>query len=158
MQPRVTAALKTLIAVMLGLLLTSQVLVIPEVARITAIRNPDVDHLEIPGIIGAIIFLALVEVTLICVWKLLSLVRAERIFSPDAFRYVDIILWALAAAGALIAVSYAVIIASRAVSLSLTLLAILGIVVSAALALLVLVLRGLLRKALELEQDMSEVV
>ncbi|MGL3151668.1 DUF2975 domain-containing protein [Microbacterium sp. A82] len=158
MQPRVTAALKTLIAVMLGLLLTSQVLVIPEVARITAIRNPDVDHLEIPGIIGAVIFLALVEVTLICVWKLLSLVRAERIFSPDAFRYVDIILWALAAAGALIAVSYAVIIASRAVSLSLTLLAILGIVVSAALALLVLVLRGLLRKALELEQDMSEVV
>ncbi|MGY1553090.1 DUF2975 domain-containing protein [Microbacterium sp. A588] len=158
MQPRVTAALKTLIAVMLGLLLTSQVLVIPEVARITAIRNPDVDHLEIPGIIGAVIFLALVEVTLICVWKLLSLVRAERIFSPDAFRYVDIILWALAAAGALIAVSYVVIIASRAVSLSLTLLAILGIVVSAALALLVLVLRGLLRMALELEQDMSEVV
>lgn len=158
MQPRVTAALKTLIAVMLALLLTSQVLVIPEVARITAIRNPDVDHLEIPGIIGAVIFLALVEVTLICVWKLLSLVRAERIFSPDAFRYVDIILWALASAGALIAVSYVVIIASRAVSLSLTLLAILGIVVSAALALLVLVLRGLLRKALELEQDMSEVV
>lgn len=158
MQPRVTAALKTLIAVMLGLLLVSQVLVIPEVARITAVRNPDVAHLEIPGIIGAVIFLALVQVTLLCVWRLLSLVRAERIFSPAAFRFVDIILWTLASAGLLIAVSYVVIIASRAVSLSLTLLAVLGIVVSAALALLVVVLRGLLRKALELEQDMSEVV
>lgn len=158
MQPRVTFVLKTLIAVMLVLLLASQILVIPEVARITAIRNPDVAQLEVPGIIGAVIFLALVEVTLICVWRLLSLVRAERIFSSDAFRYVDIILVALAAAGLLIAASYAVILASRAVSLSLTLLAVLGIVVSAALALLVVVMRGLLRKALELEQDLSEVV
>lgn len=158
MQPRVTAVLKTLIAAMILLLLASQILVIPEVARITALRNPDVAQLEIPGILGAVIFLALVEVTLICVWRLLSLVRAERIFSADAFRFVDIILWALASAGLLIAASYAVILASRAVSLSLTLLAVLGVVVSAALALLVVVLRGLLRKALELEQDMSEVV
>lgn len=158
MQPRVTTVLKSLIVVMLVLLLASQILVIPEVARITAIRNPDVAQLEIPGIIGAIIFLALVEVTLVCVWQLLSLVRTERIFSADAFRFVDIILWTLASAGLLITVSYAVIVASRAVSLSLTLLAVLGIVVSAALALLVVVMRGLLRKALELEQDLSEVV
>lgn len=158
MQPRVTAVLKSLIAVMLVLLLASQILVIPEVARVTAIRNPDVAHLEIPGIVGAVIFLALVEITLLCVWRLLSLVRAERIFSAAAFRFVDIILGALVAAGIVIAVSYAVIIANRAVSLSLTLLAVLGIVVSVALALLVVVLRGLLRKALELEQDMSEVV
>lgn len=158
MQPRVTAALKTLIAVMLLLLLVSQILVIPEVARVTARRNPDVAHLEIPGIIGAVIFLALVQITLICVWQLLSLVRAERIFSPDAFLFVDVILWSLAGAGVLIAASYAVIVANRAVSLSLSLLAVLGVVVSAALALLVVVLRGLLRKALELEQDMSEVV
>ncbi|MGM1018025.1 MAG: DUF2975 domain-containing protein [Actinomycetota bacterium] len=153
-----TALLKTLIALMLALLLGSQVLVIPEVARVTAIRNPDVAHLEVPGIIGAVLFLALVQVTLLCVWRLLSLVKAERIFSTDAFRFVDIILGALATAGLLIAASYVVIIANRAVSLSLTLLAVLGIVVSFALALLVVVLRGLLRKALELEQDMSEVV
>ena len=158
MQPRVTRILKVLIVVLLGLLLSSQILVIPEVARITAIRNPDVAHLEIPGIIGAVVFLALVEVTLVCIWFLLSLVQAERIFRVQAFRYVDVILAALVAAGALILASYIVIVANRAVSLSLTLLAVLGIVVSAALALLVVVLRGLLRKALELEQDLSEVV
>ena len=84
--------------------------------------------------------------------------RAERIFSPDAFRYVDVILAALITAGALITAAYVVIVANRAVSLQLTLLAVLGIVVSAALALLVVVLRGLLRKALELEQDLAEVV
>lgn len=158
MHPRVTRILKALIIVLLALLLASQVLVIPQVARITAIRNPDVAQLEVPGIIGAVLFLALVEVTLVCIWFLLSLVQADRIFRVEAFRYVDIILAALIAAGVLILVAYAVILASRAVSLSLTLLALLGIVVSAALALLLVVLRGLLRKALELEQDLSEVV
>ena len=158
MQPRVTVILQVLILVLLGLLVASQVLVIPEVARITAVRNPDVAQLEIPGIIGAVVFLGLVEVTLVCIWFLLSLVQADRIFGVEAFRYVDVILAALIAAGVLILASYIVIVASRAVSLSLTLLAILGVVVSAALALLVVVLRGLLRKALELEQDLSEVV
>ena len=71
MQPRVTFLLKALIAVMLLLLLISQIVVIPEVARITAIRNPDVAQLELPGIVGAVVFLLLVEVTLVCVWRLL---------------------------------------------------------------------------------------
>lgn len=158
MQPRVTRILQVLIVVLLGLLIASQILVIPEVARITAVRNPDVAQLEIPGVIGAVVFLGLVEVTLVCIWFLLSLVQADRIFRVEAFRYVDVILAALISAGVLILASYIVIVASRAVSLSLTLLAVLGIVVSAALALLVVVLRGLLRKALELEQDLSEVV
>lgn len=158
MQPHVTRILKALIVLLLGLLLASQILVIPEVARITAIRNPDVAQLEVPGIIGAVLFLGLVEVTLVCIWFLLSLVQAERIFRVEAFRYVDVILAALVSAGALILASFIVIVAIRAVSLSLVLLAVLGIVVSAALALLVVVLRGLLRKALELEQDLSEVV
>ncbi|WP_433584698.1 DUF2975 domain-containing protein [Microbacterium hydrocarbonoxydans] len=158
MQPRVTVILQVLIVVLLGLLVASQVLVIPEVARITAIRNPDVAQLEVPGIIGAVVFLGLVEVTLVCIWFLLSLVQAGRIFRVEAFRYVDVILAALISAGVLILAAYIVIVASRAVSLSLTLLAVLGVVVSAALALLVVVLRGLLRKALELEQDLSEVV
>lgn len=158
MNPRVSRALKALIVVLVALLLASQILVIPEVARITALRNPDVVQLEIPGIIGAVVFLALVEVTLVCVWFLLSLVQTDRIFRVEAFRYVDIILGALVAAGVLILAAYLVILANRAVSLSLSLLAILGVVVSAALALLVVVLRGLLRKALELEQDLSEVV
>ncbi|WP_091226756.1 DUF2975 domain-containing protein [Microbacterium sp. 3J1] len=158
MHPRVSRTLKALIVVLLGLLLTSQIVVIPEVAHITALRNPDVAQLEVPGIIGAVLFLGLVEVTLVCIWFLLSLVQDDRIFRVEAFRYVDVILAALVSAGVLILAAYAVILASRAVSLSLTLLALLGIVVSAALALLVVVLRGLLRKALELEHDLSEVV
>jgi len=158
MQPRVTATLKALIAIMIALLLASQIFVIPEIANVTAERNPDVAQLMIPGIVGAIIFLVLVQVTLVCVWQLLSLVRADQIFSPKAFRYVDVILAMLIAAGALIAGSYVVIMLARAVSPSVQLFAALGFVVSIAMGLLVVVLRGLLTKALQLEQDMSEVV
>lgn len=158
MQPRATATLKALIVVLLALLLVAQIVLIPGVAAVTAYRNPDLAFLEVPGIIGAVGFLALVEIVLLCVWKLLSLVRTDQIFSPRAFRYVDIIIGTMVAAAALIAGSLIVIYAARAVNPGILLLGVLGMVVGASLALLVGVLRGLLRKALQLEQDMSEVV
>ncbi len=64
----------------------------------------------------------------------------------------------MVAASLIIVVSNVIIMAARAGSPSILLVSILGIVVGIALALLVVVMRGLLRKALELEQDMSEVV
>jgi hypothetical protein len=158
MQPRVTVALKALIVVLLALLLVAQIGMIPAVAASTADKNPDVSFLRVPGIIGAVLFLALVQLVLLCVWRLLSLVRAEQIFSRRAFLYVDVIMAAMIAAAALIAASLVVIYSSRAANPGILLLGILGIVVGVALALLVVVLRGLLRKALELEQDLSEVV
>jgi len=158
MQPRATAALKALIVVLLALLLVAQIVLIPGVARVTAHRNPDLAFLEVPGIIGAVVFLALVEIVLLCVWKLLSLVRTDQIFSQRAFRYVDIIIGAMAMAAVLIAGALIVIYGARAVNPGILLLGVLGIVVGVSLALLVGVLRGLLRKSLQLEQDMSEVV
>lgn len=158
MQPRVTAVLKTLIAVLLVLLVIAQVGMIPAVAATTAHQNPDLAYLRVPGIIGGILFLMLVQVVLLCIWKMLSLVRGEKIFSQRAFRYVDIIIGAMVAAAALLTAALIVIYAARAVNPGILLLGVLGVVIGIALALLVVVLRGLLRKALELEQDMSEVV
>lgn len=158
MQPRVTFTLKTLIAVLLLLLVMAQVGMIPAVAATTALQNPDLAFLRVPGIIGGIFFLALVQVVLLCIWKLLSLVRGEKIFSQRAFRYVDVIIGAMVVAAVLLAASLVVIYAARAVNPGILLLGVLGVVVGIALALLVVVMRGLLRKALELEQDMSEVV
>lgn len=158
MQPRATFALKTLIVVMLALLLVAQVFMIPRIAASTAERNPDVAFLEVPGIIGAVLFLVLIEIVLLCVYRLLTLVRADRIFSSDAFRYVDVIAITMLVSALLIAVSYGVVFAARAANPGITILALLGITVSIALTLLVRVMRGLLRKALQLEQDLSEVV
>ena len=158
MQPRVTLALKTLIAAMLVILVFSQIVVIPAVARGTAEHNPDLAYLEVPGIIGATLFLAAVELVLICIWRLLSLVRTEQIFSPKAFVWIDVIIGTFVFAGLLIGASLVVLALGRAVNPSITLLGVLGVVVGGALALLVVVMRGLLTKALQLEQDLSEVV
>lgn len=158
MQPLATLVLRGMIVVLIGLLLFVQVLMIPAVAAETARRNPDLAYLEVPGIVGAVLFLALVQVVLLCVFALLSLVRADRIFSRIAFRYVDIIIGAMLAAAVLLVTSFAVLAAGRAVNPGILVLALFGIVVSLALALLVGVMRGLLRKALQLEQDLSEVV
>ncbi|BDZ40584.1 DUF2975 domain-containing protein [Microbacterium suwonense] len=158
MQPLATLLLRWMIVLLLALLLFVQIFLIPLVAAETAARNPDLAYLEVPGIVGAVLFLVLVEIVLVCVFALLSLVRADRIFSPHAFRYVDVIVGALLASAVLLMASFLVLAAGRAVNPGILVLAVFGIVVSVSLALLVGVMRGLLRKALQLEQDLSEVV
>ena len=39
-----------------------------------------------------------VQVTLVCVWRLLTMVRRGTVFSHAAFRYVDVVIGAVAAA------------------------------------------------------------
>lgn len=158
MQPLATLLLRAMIAVLIALLLFAQVFMIPGVAEDTARRNPDLAYLEVPGIIGAVLFLALVEIVLLCVFALLSLVRADRIFSPHSFRWVDIIIGTMLASAALLIASFVVLATAHAVNPGILVLAVFGVVVSFSLALLVGVMRGLLRKALQLEQDLSEVV
>jgi hypothetical protein len=158
MHPRLTFALKALIAAMLILLVFSQVVVIPSVARGTARLNPDLAYLEVPGIIGAVLFLLCVQTVLVCVWRLMSLVRSDEIFSSRAFVWIDVIIGAMVGAGLIIGISLVILALGRAVNPSITLLGVLGVVVAIALALLVVVMRGLLTKALQLEQDLSEVV
>lgn len=158
MHPRVTLALKALIVVLLAMLLFIQIVMIPAVALGTAERNPEFGQLLIPGIIGGVVLLALVELALLCIFRLLALVRADRIFSPDAFRYVDVIIGALVATAVLLLASLVVIWGAQAGNPSVLVLGVLGITVSIGLALLVVVLRGLLNKALQLEQDLAEVV
>lgn len=158
MQPWITTALKALIVVLLALLLATQVALIPGVAAFTAQRSPELAYLAGPGIVGGIVLVALVELVLVCVWRLLTLVRQDRIFSSGAFLYVDIIMVTMAASAVLIGAAVVVLLLGNAVTPSILLLGVVGVVIGIALALLVAVMRGLLRKALELEQDLSEVV
>src|SRR5688572_3695565 len=45
-----------------------------------------------------ILGLATVQVSLVCVWRLVTMVRRRTVFSPAAFRYVDILIGAIVAA------------------------------------------------------------
>lgn len=151
-------SLKALLVAMIALLLVCQVLVVPGMAREFAQAFPDLSHLQTPGILVAALFLVCVQVVLVCVWRLLTMVRASVIFSERAFVWVDIILGAMVLATLLIAVSMITLSLSSVASPSVMLLLALGVVVGASLALLIIVIRGLLRNARQLQQDMSEVV
>lgn len=150
--------LKALIVVLIALLLVCQLGVIPQTAHSMAVRYPEFAQLEIPGIVIGVVFALCAQVVLACVWRLLSLVGRDSIFSPLAFAWVDVALGAVVLATILVVGSFGVLFAAQASPPSISLLCLMGIVVGAGLSLLIVVLRGLLRKAWMLERDLSEVV
>jgi hypothetical protein len=108
----------------------------------------------------AVIFvlgLLTLQVTAVCIWKLLSMVSRGTVFSPAAFRYVDVVIGAITTGAALVA-AIAVIAAVRNRTMPGDEVApgVIGMVLGISLviggvALVVVVLRALLAQATALE-------
>ncbi len=150
--------LKALIVVMIVLILAAQVFVVPDVAVTTAELKPELAYLTVPGIVVAIAFLLCVQLALVCVWRLLTFVRGSTIFSKDAFKWVDGILILVVVATVIILGAFITLQVAGIGSASVNVICALGVILGSGFALLVVVLRGLLRQASQLEQDLSEVV
>ena len=150
-------SLKALLVALIAVLLASQIWVIPEVARQSALQHPEIAYLQLPGILIAIVFVLCVQLSLICTWQLLTLVRVSTIFSQNAFKWVDAILWLVIGATLLILASF-ITLTVVGISSPTSVMCVLGLVLGASFALLVVVMRGLLHKASQLEQDLAEVV
>lgn len=151
-------SLKALIAMLLALLVLCQVAVVPAIASQMADRIPPLAYLQWPGVVAAALFVLCLQAALVCVWRLLTLTREGIIFNARAFWYVDVILVAIIVATVVVFGSLVVITSAQAATPSIALLGVLGVVVGSLLALLVVVLRGLLRTATQLEIDLAEVV
>ncbi|MFC3494461.1 DUF2975 domain-containing protein [Glycomyces rhizosphaerae] len=109
------------------------------------------------GILGVVC----VQVAMAAVWKLLAMAERDAIFSPKAFRWIDIIIGAAVAATALsfgVAVHLMFTDMTEMAFISAGLLAVACAAGGACLAMLMVVMRGLLRKATDLETEMAEVV
>jgi hypothetical protein len=158
MRTQTILVLKALIAAMIALLAVCQFGVIPATASGMARAYPEFAWLAVPGIILGALFLLCVEVVLVCVWRLLDLVAADRTFTDRAFVWVDVVLGAVALATVTLAVALGLLSSAHAASPGIAIVCLLGVVVGAGLSLLIVVLRGLLRKASQLEADLSEVV
>lgn len=152
------ASLKTLLAVMILLILASQVFVVPGVAETTAYMYPEFAYLKTPGIVITVAFLLCVQLALVCVWRLLSFVRTSTIFSRDAFKWVDGILVLVVIATVIILLAFIILQVAGIGSGPANMIAAFGVVLGSGFALLVVVLRGLLHQASQLEQDLAEVV
>lgn len=87
-----------------------------------------------------------VQVVAICVWRLLTMVRRGTVFSNGAFKFVDIIFWAVSAAAVLV-FSIAVLLAPGDVAPGVVLLICGAALMVGGVALVIRVLRTLLAQA-----------
>ena len=152
----VTALRIVLVAAFL-LLVLFQAMSIPGQFAHMAQENPEQAHLQWPLTIFFIMEVACVQAVIVGTWKLLTLVRQDRIFSRGALVWVNAIVWAIAAGWTMLAVLAAVVVLN-ADDPGLPLLLLLVLVAGAALGLVVVVLRALLRQAADLRTDMEAVI
>lgn len=150
-------ALRIVLVVAFLLLVLFQVMSIPGQFAHMAQENPDRASLQWPLTIFFMLELACVQVVIVSTWKLLTLVKHDRIFSSGALVWVDAIVWAIASGWTMLAALAAVVVLN-ADDPGLPLLLFLILVAGAALGLVVVVLRALLRQAAELRADMEAVI
>lgn len=143
--------LRVVIVLLLAGLLFFQAVLIPLLGVDIAEGGDEVVHLRWPVVVIGILGVATVEVVLVCIWQLLTMVRADTVFSRSAFRYVDVIIGAIAVAAGLLLLLGVLLAPGEAVPPGMVLA--LGIVAMGVggIALLVLVLRALLAKAVALD-------
>ena len=125
--------------------------------------NPVLGPLPWVLLTGSIAVAVGMQVVIVCVWRLLTLVASDRIFSRESFGWVDAIAWALAAAWAIwfaacvFVIGYLYVmpeLRDPGVPIVLTGTVLIGAVV----VLLVVVLRALLQQAAALRSEMDEVI
>lgn len=133
-----------------------QAVMVPLMAIDLEEADPNVAHLQIPFAVVMVLIIVTAQVTLVCIWRLVTMVRRGTLFSDAAFRYVDVMIGA-AAAAALLTFALAVVLApGDAVPPGLVLLVCGGALVAAGIGLIVLVLRTLLAQAISREVEAHE--
>lgn len=149
---RVVIALAFLAVVLL------EVVAVPATAASAADTYPEFAYLQVPGIVGSIALLACVQVVLLCVWRLVDLVAAGRIFDERAVVWVDVIIAALWIATGLVIVGAILLNVTGGTAPGLFYPIIIGVVFGTGAALVVGIMRRLLRQATDLRGELDEVV
>lgn len=147
-----------LVLIMLGAL-AAQLWIFPTLAGELAVSYPELGWLRAPMLAVVVLILIGVQIGLVAIWRLLSMVELDRVFTPRAFWWVDAIIAAAIFDTVLVAGIFAVLsfgAHANPPALAMSLLAL--VVCGAAFALLMGVMRGLLRKASALTVELSEVV
>jgi Protein of unknown function (DUF2975) len=149
--------LRVFLVLLFGLLVLFQTLSLPGQFAYMARENPDLAYLRWPMTAVSIFWVLCVQVVVVCTWKLLTLVKDDRIFTEVSLVWVDGIVAAIVAAGVVL-LGVDGYIALHADDPGLPLLLFLLSLGVAVLALLMVVMRALLRQATTLRTDMEAVI
>jgi Protein of unknown function (DUF2975) len=158
-------ALRIVLAMVLAGSLFVQAVMVPLLASDLDGLAPDYAYLRTPLLVLIVLGIVTVQVTLVCVWRLLTMVRRGTVFSHAAFRYVDVVIGAVAAASLLTFGLGATLAPGEAVAPGVVLLIGGAGLLVAGVALIVLVLRMLLAQAVardaeahHLQAELDEVI
>jgi hypothetical protein len=148
--------------VFLGLLV-AQVMSFPGEFLFTTEEGPGMDPWRWPMLVFAELEALCLQVVIVCIWRLLTLVQRDRIFTPASLRWVDVIMWTFVAAWLLLAAMAGSLIAYIYFTPELrdpgTPAMLTGItLIFAVMVLLIVVMRDLLRQATALRADMEGVI
>ncbi|MFI7604574.1 DUF2975 domain-containing protein [Micromonospora sp. NPDC049366] len=154
---RAVAALRVFLVLLFGILVVFQTLSLPGQFAHMAKESPDLAYLRWPATAVAVFLVLCVQVVIVCTWKLLTLVKDDRIFSPASLGWVDAIVWAVGA-GWTVLLGVFLYVGFNADDPGLPLLLFLLLVGVAVVGLLLVVLRALLRQATVLRTDMEAVI
>ena len=157
--------LRIVLAMLLAGSLFVQGVMVPLLAIDLNELDPDYAYLRTPLLVIAVLGIVTIQVVLVCVWRLLTMVRRGTVFSDAAFRYVDVVIGAVAAAS-LLTFGLGVILApGEAVAPGIVLLIGAAGVLVAGIALIVFVMRMLLVQAVardaeayHLQAELDEVI
>ncbi len=143
-------------AVLAGLLAGSvfvEAVMVPLLAADLNGLRPEYAHLRTPVLVLLVLGALTAQTVLVCVWRLVTMVRRGTVFSHAAFRYVDVVTGAFAAGAALV-FAFAVLLAPGEAAAPGVVLLICGASLAVlGVALIVLVLRTLLAQAVEREVE-----
>lgn len=154
---RAVPLLKALLAGAFLLTVVFQTLSMPGQFRYMAEENPDLAYLRWPLTVWAILELLCVQVVIVCTWRLLGMVREQRIFTEGASRWVDAILAAMGVAWLLLA-GLSLYAVSKADDPGDAMALFAVVLASAVVVLLMAVMRELLRQATVLRTDLDGVI
>ncbi|GAB3956556.1 DUF2975 domain-containing protein [Micromonospora vulcania] len=154
---RAVAPLKVFLVLLFGVLVVFQTLSLPGQFAHMAKESPNDAYLRWPLTAVAVFWVLCVQVVIVATWKLLGLVRNDRIFTEASLKWVDAIVWAIAAAWVVL-VGVFLYVGFNADDPGLPLLLFLLTIGVTVLGLLMVVLRALLRQATTLRADMEAVI
>lgn len=153
----VIGGLRVCLVALFGILLLMQTMSLPGQFAHMAAESPEAAHLRWPATAVTIFWVLCAQVVIVCTWKLLTLVREDRIFTETSMSWVDTIVWAIGA-GWLVLLGVFLYVGLNARDPGLPLLLFLLLTGGAVLGLLVAVMRALLAQATALRTDMDAVI
>ena len=154
---RVVAALRVFLALLFGVLVVFQTLSLPGQFAYMAREDPEHAYLRWPATAVTVFWVLCIQVVIVCTWKLLTLVKNDRIFTDASLVWVNVIVGAIAAAWVVL-VGVLLYVGFNADDPGPPLLLFLMLIGVTVLGLLMTVMRALLRQATTLRTDMEAVI